>query len=67
MVSVIYFCVCTHEPDTGVIAVTFCGIAVIPFAVKINKEPEMDISVICRITVYSHVRDAGAVEKHLAA
>lgn len=67
MVSVIDLCISAHEPDAGMIAVTFCSIAVIPFAVKLYEKPEMDLTVELRITVNTHVFNSCDVQKHLAA
>ena len=67
MILVIDLFISAHEPYTRMIVVTLRGIAVIPFTVKLDKKPEMDVSVTCRITVDSHVRDACRIKKHLAA
>ena len=49
------------------VVVTFCSIAVIPFAVKLYEEPVVNVAVISRITVYSHVLDSCDIKEHLAA
>ena len=67
MISVIDLIVCAHEPDARMVVVTFGSIAVIPFAVELNEEPVVNVAVISRITVYSHVLDACDIKEHLAA
>ena len=67
MILVIDLIVGAHEPYTGVIAVSFCCVTVIPLTVEFNQKPIVDISVISRITVNSHVRDSSLIEEHLAA
>ena len=67
MIFVVDLCIRAHEPDAGMIIVTFCCIAVIPLAVELYEEPVMDLAVTLRITVDSHILDSGNVQKHLAA
>ena len=67
MVSVVDLLVSTHEPDAGMVVVTFSSIAVVPFSVELNEQPIVNIAVISRITVNSHVLDSGHIKKHLAA
>ena len=67
MISVVYLCIGAHEPDAGVIAVTFCSIAVIPLTIELYQEPEMNLAVKLRVTVNTHVLNACEVQKHLAA
>ena len=49
------------------VIVTFCSVTVIPLAVELYKEPEMDLAVEFRITVNPHILDPGNVQEHLAA
>ena len=67
MISVVDLIVRAHEPDARMVVVTFGSIAVIPFAVKLNEEPVVNVAVISRITVDSHVLDACDIKEHLAA
>ena len=67
MISVVDLIVCTHEPDARMVVVTFGSIAVIPFTVELYEEPVVNVAVISRITVYSHVLDACNIKEHLAA
>ena len=67
MIFVVDLCIRAHEPDAGMIIVTFCCVAVVPLAVELYEEPVMDLAVTLRITVNSHILDSGNVQKHLAA
>ena len=67
MISVVDLLVGTHEPDARMVVVTFGSIAVIPFAVELNEEPVVNVSVISGITVNSHVLDTCHIKEHLAA
>lgn len=67
MISVVDLGIGAHEPDAGVIAVSFCSIAVIPLAVKLYQKPEVDLAVKLRVTVNTHVLDSCDVQKHFAA
>lgn len=67
MISVVDLIVRAHEPDARMVVVTFGSIAVIPFAVKLNEEPVVNVAVISRITVDSHVLDSCDIKEHLAA
>ena len=67
MISVVDLVISTHEPDARMIAVTLGGITVIPLTVKFYEQPIVDITVISRIAVYSHILDSRAIQEHLAA
>ena len=67
MISVIDLGIRAHEPYARVVLVTFCGVTVIPLAVELYEEPEMDLAVELRITVDPHILDTGNVQQHLAA
>ena len=67
MILIVYLFVRAHEPYARVIVVALCSIAVIPLTIKLYEEPVVNISVVLRITVDSHVRNAGCIKKHLAA
>ena len=67
MISVVDLIVSAHEPDARVVVVTFGSIAVIPFTVELYEEPVVNVAVISRITVDSHVLDTCDIEEHLAA
>ena len=67
MISVIDLIIRAHEPYARVIVVTFGSIAVIPLTIKLYEEPVVNIAVVLRITVDSHIRDTGSIKKHLAA
>ena len=67
MISVVDLLVGTHEPDARMVVVTFGCITVVPFAVELNEQPIVNIAVISRITVDSHVLDSRHVKEHLAA
>ena len=67
MISVVDLRISAHEPDTGMVVITFRGIAVIPFAVELDEKPVVNVAVISRITVNSHVFDACKIQEHLAA
>ena len=62
MISVIDLIIRAHEPYARVIVVTFCSVAVIPLTVKLYEEPVVNIAVVLRITVDSHVRDDCSIE-----
>ena len=49
------------------IVITFCSVAMIPLTVELYEEPVVNVSVILRITVDSHVGDTSSIKKHLAA
>ncbi len=67
MILVVDLIIRAHEPDAGVIAVSFCSVTVIPLTVEFYQKPIVDVAVISRITVNSHVGDACLIEEHLAA
>ena len=67
MVPVIDLIIRAHKPYARVIVISFSRVTVIPLTVKLYQKPIVDISVISRITVYSHVRNACLIEKHFAA
>ena len=67
MVLIVDLSIGTHEPDAGVIVISFGSIAVIPLAVKFYQKPVVNVAVISRITVDSHVLDACDIKEHLAA
>ena len=67
MVLIVDLIIGAHEPHTGVIAVSFGSVTVIPLTVKLYQKPIVNVSVISRVTVNSHVRDACFIKEHLAA
>ena len=67
MVSVIDLSIRAHKPYAGVIVISFSCVTVIPLTVKLYQKPEVNIAVISRVTVHSHVRDSRFIEEHLAA
>ena len=67
MILIVDLGIRTHEPYARMIVITFCSIAVIPLTVKLNEEPVVNVSVVLRITVNSHVGNTCSIEKHLAA
>ena len=67
MVPVIDLVIRAHKPDTRMIFVTFCCIAVVPLAVEFYEQPEMDLAIKLRITVNPHILDPGNIEEHFAA
>ena len=67
MVSVVDLLISTHEPDARMVVVTFGSIAVVPFAVELNEQPVVNVAVISRITVNSHILDSCHIKEHLAA
>ena len=67
MIFVVDLCIRAHEPDSGMIIVTLCCVAVVPLAVELYEEPEMNLSVELRITVNPHILNSCNVQQHLAA
>ena len=67
MISVVDLIIRAHEPYARVIVVTFGCVAVIPLTVKLYEEPVVNVSVVLRITVDSHIGNACFIKKHLAA
>ena len=67
MILIIDLSISAHEPDAGVIVITFGSIAVIPLAVKFYQKPVVNVAVISGITVDSHALDSCSIKEHLAA